>query len=324
MLCRPWRQIGAVALVLGLAACATVEDSPIAELRSSPYDQQDMSLRFASGPDATKKGERPGKVPGKAFDRGQAITDILDNLEAPPGGNLGKRIGDLIKKPSLSKKMDGLGGIQARAVLEVAKLTLGPDGKFSRKLDGEAVDVLGKIESFYYKPGEPMHVTVQMITTASGVGGTYKRAEKYRVEIPAGAMHLEERTGPDDNMFPIFGREAFPVAKRPDLVFNWKLWAAGVDVRVTDYWWTNVFTNDVPVYSDIQKYGKSNPTNPIPSKYKNIFASDPDACFDMMFLLNPGDQSPNGALVNGELPPGSKPPYYCLGRCSNPPIVNTR
>ncbi|MDT8344869.1 MAG: hypothetical protein RQ752_10620 [Thermohalobaculum sp.] len=319
MLCRPWRQIGAVALVLGLAACAALEDSPIAELRS-PYDQQPMSLRFASGPDATKKGERPGKVPGKAFDRGQAITDILDNLKAPSAGKLKTRIDKLLATPGLSKKMDGLGGIQARAVLEVAKLTLGPNGNFGGKLDGEAVDVLGKIESFYYKPGEPMHVTVQMITSASGVGGTYKRAEKYRVEIPAGAMHLEQRTGPDDNMFPIFGSTAFPVAKQPDRVFDWKLWAAGEDVRVTDYWWTDGFTNDVPVYPDDQKYTQST----APANLKSIFEADPDACFDMMFEKNPGDQSQNGALVNGELPPGSAPPYYCLGRCANPPIVNTR
>jgi hypothetical protein len=44
-----------------------------------------------------------------------------------------------------------------------------------------------------------------------------------------------------------------------------------------------------------------------------------------MFVLDPQlDVTAGGALADGRLPPGTMPPYYCLGRCKNPPIVNTK
>ncbi len=56
------------------------------------------------------------------------------------------------------------------------------------------------------------------------------------------------------------------------------------------------------------------PVNPNQAQYRTLFQPNEHACLDMMF---------NGAPPTN-IDGLSGPPQYCLGRCDEPPIINTR
>ncbi|MCL5779015.1 hypothetical protein M1105_18780 [Limibaculum sp. FT325] len=324
MLSRISRRVCVLGLVLAMGACEPrTQDGPtlMALTGSDPFGSIDMKLKIS------------GMQAKEAVSTEQSLAEVLDALDAPPNNNLGRRIKVLQNAPTA--KMRGLGGVQARALLDAADAALDKDGNFAGP--PEVVTVKGQIQSaqngepgFLYKSGEPMHIWVQMVTTSTRTKGKNPKskisAEMFRVEIPFDQMEVEPKTGPKGNLFPEFAKLAFNVSE--DMIesdLDFKLWAVGAHVRVTDYWIDdNVNPNTGPVYAPGRKYTASNATN-APKYVKEIFAADSEACFDMMFAKDPSlpyDQ--DGALQDGQLPAGSEPPYYCLGRCKNPPIVNTR
>lgn len=306
-----------------LSACQPME---------KPAEAEDTAaaMRSPHDPDPDMKLKIRGGNPSDALNSGAKITALLNDLEAPPRGNLKARINGLLNNPS--DKLAGLGGIQSRAALEAALVTLDNSGDFQGPLS--SFSVVGQIQDevdgetgFYFKPGEPMHIWVEMITTATRTlpnGGEKSKswAERFRVEVPANAMVVEYKSGSGGDVFPAFGGAAFPIPSGMATGFDWKLWAVGDAVQVTDYWIDrNVQPGTDPSYPPGQRYDQNNH----PANLANVFASDEDACFDMMFAKNPAlDVSQGGALDNGELPADSEPPYYCLGRCAAPPIVNTK
>lgn len=282
----------------------------------SPYDEQDMTLKI-KGQDAKD-----------ALDQSMKIEDLLVALEAPSAANLKARINMLLNSPS--GKLAGLGGIQSRAALETALDTLNnATGNFAAPLTafsvrGQIQESVGGESGFYYKPGETMHMWVQMITTVTQGPMVKSSAQMFRIEVPAGVARAELRTGIGGNVFPDFEVFAFPITSSMAGAFQYKLWAVGNAVSVTDYWIDPNITppGADPVYVPGKKYHKGD--TGIPAPIKSIFDPDPEACIDMMFVLDPAlDVADGGALDNGELVPGTEPPWYCLGRCRNPPVVNT-
>jgi len=312
------RRVGAVAFALALGACAQLVqekgDKGIMD-REGPFAEVDMKLKVA------------GANVDEEVKTSKGLNGLLNRLGAPKAATPKARIDALLHAPG--QKMKGAGGIQARTAAAVATVALNASGKYegaftSYSVKGKIQSAVGNESGFYFVPGEPMHIWVQMITTASRTTGanpvSFGRAEMFRVEVPAGAMHVEQKTGSGGNVFPIFGAAAFPIDSNMADVFNYKLWAVGSQVQVTDYWIDQNYNSaSGPIYTE--KYTAAT----APAEFQSIFDSDPDACFDMMFELNPGlDVSDGGALNNGNLPSTAEPPYYCLGRCANPPIVNTR
>ena len=174
-------------------------------------------------------------------------------------------------------------------------------------VEGEILPWVGSEPGFYYKPGQVMHIWVKMVTTITYTNLHRKKFiyERFRVAIPPNAMQQPEKAQPNGT-FQAFTNAAFLVKKPANTNLDWKLWALGEEVRVTNYETRTRFGNWAPAFP--------------PQRYKSIFAKDDQACFDMLFVNDPDD--PN-TLPGGRLPAGSGPPYYCLGRCNNPPIVNT-
>lgn len=324
MIYNPMKYLGTLALLLLLApivACTQQTTTPLA-MRSS-YDEQALKLKI-KGQDATD-----------ALDSSTKIVDLLDELDAPPAANIKARIKMLLNTPGA--KIAGLGGIQSRAALKTAEVTTNPSGNFAGPLTTfavkgqiqESVDIgLGLDESgFYYKLGDPMHMWVQMITTATRITGgptkVTRWAEMFRIEVPANAVIVEPKSSDTGlGVFPGFGSVAFPISSTMANDHQFKLWAVGEDVKVTDYWIDDNYNSGTgPVYMASKKYTMGEH----PAKFASIFAQDLKACIDMMFKKDPRvDVADGGALANGELPSDAEPPYYCLGRCQNPPIVNTK
>lgn len=298
-----------------VAACAQQAHKAAVDAEtSSPFRQQDMKLKI-SGKDAME-----------ALGSGAQIAALLKQVEAGPGNSLRGRINQALNAPPA--KLAGLGGIQSRMALRSARPTLGANGNFKKKLTtftvkGEIQETVDGEDGFYFEPGQPMHMWVEMITTATGdpegAVETESIAEMFRVEIPANGVVVERKAGTGANVFPGFAGAAFAIDDTMASGFGYKLWAVGTQVKVTHYWIDDDYDpSGDPVY---EKYTAST----APPRYQSIFADDPAACIDMMFEKDPTlDVTDGGALNEGKLPAGSEPPYYCLGRCMNPPIVNTR
>lgn len=300
-------------LLMALAGCE-IKPKPLTTL-TSPFDGVDMRLVI--------KGE-DAKV---ALNTNEKVENLLNDLDAPSAASIKGRINMLLNSPS--SKLEGLGGIQSRAGLKSARATLNNPGNFGGPLttfvvEGQIQDSVWGESGFYYKPGDPMHIWVQMITTATRVAGASTKierwAEMFRVEVASGAIVEPRNDANPGDVFQAFGSVAFPISAALAKDNQYKLWAVGDDVRVTNYWIDENYDPATgPVYMPSKKYTSTNH----PANLANIFAADPDACIDIMFKKNP-NLDVDGALDNGELPAGSAPPDYCLGRCKNPPIVNTR
>jgi hypothetical protein len=261
----------------------------------------------------------------------EQVADIVAKLEGEPrDGNLRQRISRLLESPA-EGELQGLGGIPTRALLKLLLLSFSEEGRFiglteSPQVIGQIQETVNGEPGFHFKPGEPMHVWVQMIHTAKSGDQVSSMAEMYRVEVPANQAAVERRAGTDWSVFPGFENVAFAVpADRAErtvdgklIQMQYKLWADGTDVKVTDYWMDANYVPGTP-----PQWVKYTPTT-APSSLDGIFATDAESCFDMLFLYDPTiEKADGGALENGRLPPGSKPPYYCLGRCTDPYILNT-
>ena len=57
-------------------------------------------------------------------------------------------------------------------------------------------------------------------------------------------------------------------------------------------------------------------------KYQGLYDVDENSCIDMMFVrfTRPDPSDPPIPINMNEL---TAPPFYCLGRCEDPPIINT-
>lgn len=300
--------ISVLSLATIIAGCAPGTEPTAQFADVSPYDPAPMLLKI-KGADV-----KP------ALDTEAKVVAFLDDLDAPgSGNNLRARINLLLNRPT--DELYGLGGIQARTSLGAAGATLGDQGRFERPLDH--VDIVGQIQEqvdgepgFYFNPGDPMHMWVKITTTTTRTLGNglrleFQRAEMFRVEVAADGVEVEAKQETGDP-FPRWTAAAgFQVDPKD---FNYKLWAVGDKIRVTDYWVDN--TCQPECGNTWQKYEST--TIGMPPSIAAIFDLSPEACIDMMFKEDPT------RLPNHTLPSDAEPPFYCLGRCKEPPILNTK
>jgi hypothetical protein len=305
-----------------VTSCAEQDLVKLAEPDVSPYEQVDFKL-LINGRSLSE------------FTSEEEVARFVSGLEEEGTDNerlsLAERIELLLSQKEGKGELGGLAGIPSRTALEAFRLALDDRGRFVCKL--EADPPKGQIQAsvdgepgFYFKPGEPMHIWVQITTTFRCGDRVLSKAEMYRVLVPANQAVVERRAGTGASVFPGFENVAFAVpASMADRVdngvltqFQYKLWADGTDVEVTNYWLD-------PAYDPANgpQWKKYTPAN-APASLQGIFQTDADSCFDMLFKFDPTlETAKGGALENGRLPPGSKPPYYCLGRCTDPMILNT-
>lgn len=201
----------------------------------------------------------------------------------------------------------GPGGIQARSLLNMAEETLSPgNGPFQAR---PGAVIAGQIESFLYdsatKNGNIV-VTVFTTITKGASGMTKTKAERFTIAVNGG-FEVEEKNPTDpDNVFPVAAvATGLQISSATASGFEWKLYASGSSIRVVQIERDNNYNPASPNFHTVNNNA---------AKYKKLFETDPNACIDMMFA------GPPPAV----LPTDAKPPYYCLGRCKSPPIINTR
>ncbi len=221
------------------------------------------------------------------------------------GANLGARI----RSADNSAFANGLAGVSARLFLDAAKLTLNQNDNFGQEI---RVDTTGQIEAYFYDDATGSGcLRVLMVTTAKRADGK-QRSLAYRwtvfVDTIAGkkgfnAAPKVPTTDPTYNANDVFltgpGTAADTVAISAAMAagFEYKLWAKGASIRVTRV--------ERKIGNGSFKLLRSN---------HPFYRTTAESCIDMMFASYPPQT----------IPPGEGPPYYCLGRCKNPYIVNTK
>lgn len=297
-----------VTAVVALAACTTMKEqsmetsaacdnsiAPGVEVVSLPSWFQIMK-QVVNGKRTRDILRDPALLDG-TFDKIEETLKKAYDVKAEPGETLQDRI----ERIEQSDFVAGLAGISVRTFLHAVKQTLGPDGRFARQA---TVITKGKIQAYYFDDGpstdkndclEVLMVTRPVLANATGPVIAYRwtvfanlQAAKRRHDNEPG--YDKNDVFPDSDSVPI--GEALAAARMAE----YKLWAKAGDIEVRK---VELSVNNGPFVTLPQ--------------IDPLYQSTPESCIDMMFQVYPPRT----------LPPYVRPPFYCLGRCEHPRIINT-
>jgi hypothetical protein len=257
------------------------------------------------------------------FELRKALESYLDpgppacpSLPGPP--SLGKLIAEIracnagppaVKVPGLT----GLGGALGLSFLDRADNALA-GGHFNKgarvviSFHGQITDYefteTGTTDMGSGKLEVTTYITWRVVTPGSGNPAPKTEAYKWKILVINDGFKVATHSGDDDNPFPgtglTFSEEMTDRIK--SLGFTRKLWAKGDKIIIDEIrhkrWNSAAF---------------SSPLDSSDPKYARLFEIDSESCIDMLFV---GDPPATFAGLQG-------PPTYCLGRCANPPIINT-
>lgn len=225
----------------------------------------------------------------------------------PLPANLGQAIAAI--RQSASPGLKGIGGVSGEAFLYLAEQALGPGGNFATGKKVEAV-VSGQIVdySFDAATGNGRIVSATYIDKVINGSTPPNQRQTFVWEVTV----VKEVSDPDSG-FRVLGRQSgsnpfpeAPIEYPPDLVeriqalYPFKLWAMGTSINIDNVWYRQ---------TPQSKWKKIDDNH----RFKGLKDEDPKNCIDMLFTATP-PSSLDGL---------STPPFYCLGRCDRPFLVNT-
>ena len=306
-----------ISVALSLQACLPVADRSSAEPEVEALVLPAQAQQDPRGIETTSL-----MLLGKAADVALASDSELRNTLKAFGGNTNpSNLGALVREIRNANQasggsvpgMTGLGGGYGHAFLDLAEQALDGNGGFDR---GKRVTVSlsGQIQDYAFDSAAGsgrLEVITYIASTVVPAGGgtptTKTEAYKWKVRVDAGGFSVVQRNdSAPDGPFP--GTLEFSPAMKQriqSLGFTRKLWAKGSKIVVEKVWRD---ANYRPANPNFQELRSSNP------RYARLYQSGPESCIDMMFVGEPpADMSGLQA-----------PPFYCLGRCDHPLIINTR
>ncbi|MDH3667697.1 MAG: hypothetical protein OEN23_12275 [Paracoccaceae bacterium] len=295
----------ALALSLTIAACTSGAEVPVMMMQSPSNGIESNEL--------VVDGNR-GTI---ALSNIGAIRKTLSEYSSVAGhGSLGHRI-QHIRTANLDSAesvpgLTGLGGVLGHAFLDLTE-----QGLQGNNFNGQArvvVSMSGQILDYEYDSSDGSglieavtYISRSVVTPGLGVPPARVTAYKYKVEVDPGGFTVVPHSNNRDDPFP--GTLAFSpemLDRVESLGFMYKLWANGTAIGVTDVWRDDNFQWGSPA-----NFTLLDPSDP---EYARLYQTDADSCIDMMFV----DQPPaTYADLQG-------PPFYCLGRCADPLLINTR
>jgi hypothetical protein len=307
-----------VVCILTLAACASQKAMVVSPMSAPASWSQITKMQVLFKGDDMTVWSKPLEANAALLNAAnlQKTLDLYGSFPNP--GDLGDLISNIETANDSANDpvpgMTGLGGVHGRAFLDVAKMALNNNGMFDNARQ-VVVSVFGQITEYEFNKsasdptrGNGRLVVITYVTSTKvplGNGNNIPKTEAYRwhVRVENNGFQIVPRSNvnPTD---PFPGTLAFTpamLARINLLGFQYKLWAKGTDIKIDNV---------------EQKAGNSSnwitlpKTNP---KYKRLYAEIDENCIDMMFVNEPPMT----------LTDGMKPPFYCLGRCASPLIVNT-
>ncbi len=287
----------AIAGVLALGACGTADMGGSSNIQAKYGDRCNYPVGSKPGADeamnqyvAVQPGT--GKTTKQILETPNNDAAPLDEVLAKLGAE-GKTRKDKLRNLRDGRYTDGLAGIPARSFFNAVRQTLNENSEFRTALN---VVTTGKLEAYHYVEIGESCLRVLMtktVTTAGGQSFTFR----YRWTI-FGEFRVEPRNDNDPtDVFP--GADTVKVTKAMADANNFqhKMWSRGNMLKVTRV---------ERSFGNISFF-----LLPASNRFYKI---TPDSCIDIMFQDPPDETMPSDA----------EPPFYCLGRCEDPPIVNTK
>lgn len=238
--------------------------------------------------------------------------DLIQKVRRGGGGNG-------FEAPGLT----GVGGLAGHALLDAAEQRLvGPS--LSPKWTAQTTSG-GKITNYAYDPATGsglIYVDTEVRTTATHENPQVPPREKstgYRFQVRVdGGFAVRGKTPTNDpnyNPNDVFPNTGIRINEVKAANFQYKLYATGTSIKIDRVW--------------VDRTGNGSYEEILPTssgwkaQYKNLLEEAPGNCIDMMFAPY-GTTSPFIPTTYAELMSTGGPPQYCLGRCGNPPLINTR
>lgn len=289
------RSLCVLMAVSASAACARMTDGattvpfPADGTRCDNFYEPGIELPTASGPGAP--------VDMRSIVRNENAADVLkdsvklnaalDAMGATPGAPLPNKINS-VRNSHFGR---GQGGISVRSFLQAAEDTPpNSDNEFESK---------GRLKAYYFDQtgAKKSCLQVEMTTlTRRGNSGIWKPVV-FRWHVFADFQVAPKvDSGPGFNPADVFpNADTVPISITTASGFSHKLWARSDALKVT---------------LAEKKLGAGS-FSPLPPPFYQPAAG---SCIDMMFAGYPPEKLPSTA----------SPPFYCLGRCKYPPIINTK
>ncbi|MDJ0895967.1 MAG: hypothetical protein QNJ92_12565 [Alphaproteobacteria bacterium] len=288
------RSLSGVAAIAALLICHPVYAQPADYGKECDFDVGD-------GPDEPELLKKyinrlppNGQRARALLQDGPALARAIEEMEnqaLEQSDKRGSKLGDKIEEIEKSRFARGLAGVSVRSFLTAAKHTL-DGGRFKHAI--RFFETIGQLEAFHFVENGESCLRVRMTTTATRRNGK-RRSVTYiwTVFLPF-SVAVRDDTDPS-NVFPTAMTVQVSAAMASN--FDRKLWAKGDSVRITR----------------VERERKNGTLKLLPANHP-LYETTPESCVDMMFKGLPPET----------LPDGTTPPFYCLGRCENPPIINTK
>ena len=283
-----------------LAGCETMQGQPPAT------ETPDVGMQHVAAADSSARTIVWGQAADWQLGESSRLEAALNHYGIPRGQGESLR-GWIQRIENQSTVLAGLGGPPAGQFLQAAKAMTKEPGQgggyrpvpAGKRVQYTTVGQLVPAEYSYNENDGSGRLQVIMTTLRHVPGGPTIPAEAYRwtVNIKPGGFfeHLKDLQNPG-NVFP---NTPLAISAQQAAGFNYKLFAQGpdaieiesIEVKQGNGQWTDLQPPNHPFY-DVQSM----------------------SCIDIMFPGEPPDTLDAGAV----------PPLYCLGRCSSPPLVNTK
>lgn len=314
-----------------LAGCTPTEPAP-----DDPPSVAPLSVECVTAPCATRMlAADNGSFPPaglQGFDMVVANDGTLRGALRRMGPNsnpaaLGQLIKDIRKGGGgdqfAARGLTGLGGVVGHALLDAADETLTPG---SDNRDPNAVVTVassGRITDYSFDPATGsgrIHVDTTVTTTRTvGSGQPIEKSKGFRFHVRVnGGLDVKAKTpttSPVYNASDVFPGTGIEISAATAANFDYKLYAVGTSIRVDRLWVDNNGDGTFGSNEEIEP----NSTG-WKAQYTNLLKPDPANCIDMMFQQF-GTTAPYIPTTYAQI---GTPPNYCLGRCSNPPLINTK
>lgn len=286
-----WRSMASSAAVAAMVALAALAACAQGTMQSTGYEECDFDVTgMAASPEIMT--EYVTSLPPAGIRARDILMDAtaLENAIDTLGGT-GANLAAKIQSVRNSAVASGLAGVPVRSFLKAADHTLN-GVNFGHPITHFTIE--GKVEAYHYVPGGDSCLRVRTTTRAERASGADVTVA-YRWTIFGDFQDAPRNNSDSNNVFPT--AMTLPISATMAGSFNHKLWARGTMLRVTK---VERKTGNAPFVL----LPKTNP----------LYQVTPDSCVDMMFAGTPP----------ATLPPGAAPPFYCLGRCKHPPVINTK
>jgi hypothetical protein len=207
-----------------------------------------------------------------------------------------------------SRGLRGLGGIFGHAMVKAAQAKA-PFGTYDQNIL-VTIDSRGHIDGYFFDhQTEAGYLNVTTEVTLGLPNGSID-VDRFRYEVTIGNNTFQVLQKNTSNPNDVFPGSDIPISAAMAAGFNYKLWAEGAQIRVARLWVDN---NDNGIFEPNERVTTGNHGD-WRDGYRHLLKPDDDACIDMMFAHYPPET----------LPIGAAPPFYCLGRCDKPPLINTK